>query len=125
MSGLEMPIRVLLVEGANQATADTILSVEPTLRETVLAPVSGGGGVTGGIVAEAGIWTVAEAIDTAAEKYPRIAAAIRSARIEEVEWLAGILAKYEVGSRARETQLWDFDRELADLRTCSLANPTG
>jgi hypothetical protein len=203
MSALKMPIRVLLKEGAERATAQTILSVAPTLRETVLSPLSGGGGVPGGIVAEADIWTVAEAIDTAAEGYPRISAAVRNARIEEVEWMAGILAMYEVGSRivqhlthsgcsldatearrasgptltpherrryeeadergdygsiasrlgrladardataqslqelrrrpearatdgrAREEQLWDYDRELADLRSRSLANPTG
>jgi hypothetical protein len=203
MSAVKMPIRVLLKDGAERATAETILSVEPTLRETVLAPLSGGGGVPGGIVAEADIWTVAEAIDTAAETFPRISAAVRSARIEEVEWLAGILAMYEVGSRieqhlthsgcsldatkakrvsgptltpherrryeeaeergdygsiasrlgrladardatarsleelrrrpeahtkdvrAGEGQLWDYDRELADLRSRSLADSTG
>lgn len=196
-------MRVLLKAGAERAKADTILAVEPPLRETMLTTLSGEGVLAGGIVAEADHWTVAEAIDTAAENHHAPFAAVRNARTKEVEWMAGILAAYELGSevvqhlthsgcvidfskakrlsgptltpherrryeeadergeygsiacwlgrlgdardataqsleelrrrpearvthiRAREVQLRDYDRELADLRRRSLANPSG
>lgn len=203
MSAMKMPMRVLLKKGAERATAETILAAGPSLRQTVLTTLTGEGGVSGGIVAEADHWTVAEAIDTVAERHHAPAAVVRIVRTEEVEWMAGILAPYELGSelvqhithsgcvlelpkskrlsgpaltpherrryeeaeergdygsiasslgrladardatarsleelrrrpeahtkdvRAREAQLWDYDRELADLRSRSLANPTG
>ncbi|HUC06496.1 MAG TPA: hypothetical protein VMR96_00255 [Solirubrobacterales bacterium] len=91
-------MRVLLKKGAERATAETILAVGPSLRESVLTTLAGEGGQPGGVVAEVDSWTVAEAIDTAAEKHRAPAAAVRSTRIEEVEWMAGILAAYELGS---------------------------
>ncbi len=196
-------MRVLLKKGAGRATAETILAVGTSLRETVLTTLAGEGGLPGGIVAEADHWTVAEAIDRVAERHHAPAAAVRIVNTEEVEWIAGILAAYELGSelvqhvthsgcvlelpkskrlngptltpherrryeeadergdsgsiacclgrlgdardattqsleelprrpearatdvRALKTQLYDYNRELADLRTRSLANPTG
>jgi hypothetical protein len=196
-------MRVLLKHGAERATAETILAVGPSLREAVLTTLFGEGGLPGGVVAEVDSWTVADAIDTVAESHHAPAAAVRSARIEEVEWMAGILAAYELGSelvhhvtrtgcalelpkakrlsgptltpherrrydeadqrgdygsiasclgrlgdardataqsleelrrrpearaidvRARAVQLRDYDRELAELRSRSLANPSG
>lgn len=196
-------MRVLLKKGAERATAETILAVGPSLRETVLTTLSGEGGLPGGVVAEVDSWTVADAIDAVAERHRAPTAAIRSARIEEVEWMAGILAAYELGTevdhyvtrsgcaleisesgrlsgpiltpherrryeeadergdygsiacclgrlgdardataqsleelrrrpearatdvRALKVQLYDYDRELADLRRRSFANPSG
>jgi hypothetical protein len=48
MSGVKMPIKVLLKKGAERATAQTILSTAPTLRATVFSPLSGGEGVPEG-----------------------------------------------------------------------------
>jgi hypothetical protein len=196
-------MRVLLKAGARRATAETILTVEPTLRETMLTTLSGEGVLAGGVVGETDHWTVAGAIDTAAENHHAPSAAVRNAKAIEVEWMAGILAAYELGSevvqhlthsgcvidlskakrhsgptltpherrrydeadargdygslasclgrlgdardataqnleelrrrpearatdvRAREVQLRDYDRELAELRSRSLANPSG
>jgi hypothetical protein len=90
-------MRVLLKEGAELATVETILVVDPDLRETMLETLAGEAVRPGGFVAEVHPWTVGDAIyDAVYEGRPFGHAVDRT--IEEVAWMAGRLAPYEAGS---------------------------
>lgn len=90
-------MRVLLKEGAEKATAASIL-VLPQLGETTLETLSGEAVSNGGIVAEAEYAVVAGAINTGAGD--RAAQAITPKKLlKEVEWMAKALGPYEIGSK--------------------------
>lgn len=90
-------MRVLLKEGADEATAATIL-VLPQLIETTLETLSGEAVSDGGIVAEAEYEVIADAINTGARS--RDAQSISPKRLlKEVEWIARAISPYEIGSK--------------------------
>jgi hypothetical protein len=90
-------MRVLLKEGAEQATATSILAVDPELRETTLTTLSGEG-VKGGIVAEVDNQALVEIIDAVVEECAARGATAKRL-IKEVAWMARVVSPYEVGSR--------------------------
>ncbi|HEY2333624.1 MAG TPA: hypothetical protein VGH58_01280 [Solirubrobacterales bacterium] len=90
-------MRVLLKEGAEKATAASIL-VLPQEIETTFGTLSGEAVPEGGIVAQADYSTVARAVATGAKDR-----AAQSATPEELfkqaVWMARVLSSYEVGSK--------------------------
>lgn len=95
-------MRVLLKEGAEQASPATILVVDPDLTETVLATLFGGEGTRGGgIVDEVDNATLAGLIVSSVEELAAQGMAVRPMPtiIGEVAWMACVLAPFEIGSR--------------------------
>ena len=91
-------MRVLLKEGAEQATAETIVVVEPNLNEASFETLSGVGVLDGGTVVEVENSALADLIEAVVEK--RAARGITAKRlIKEVAWMARVVSPYEVGSR--------------------------
>ena len=90
-------MKVLLKEGAEKATAASIL-VLPQLIETTLETLSGEAVSDGGIVAEADYAVVGAAINTGAKE--RAAQSITAKTLlKEVKWMAKALGEYEIGSK--------------------------
>jgi hypothetical protein len=90
-------MRVLLKEGAERATAASIL-VLPKEVETTFVTLSGEGVPRGGIVAEADYWIVVDAVNTAAKG--RAAQTITAKKLlKQVKWMNRALCPYETGSK--------------------------
>jgi hypothetical protein len=90
-------MRVLLREGAERATAATIL-VLPQEVETTFETLSGEAVLNGGIVAEADYAAVADAANTGAKD--RAAQTVTAkALLKQVEWMARALSPYEIDSK--------------------------
>jgi hypothetical protein len=90
-------MRVLLKEGAAQATSATIL-VLPQLAETTLETLSGEAVLDGGVIAEARDAAVIASISAAVKE--RVAASITAKKLlKEVEWMSKALAPFESGSK--------------------------
>jgi hypothetical protein len=91
-------MRVLLKDGAEQATPATILVVDPALAETTLETLSGEGERRGGIVGEVDHAALADMIVSAVEARAAQSLTVPTV-IAEVAWMAKVLAPFEVGSR--------------------------
>jgi hypothetical protein len=90
-------MRVLLKDGAEKATAATIIVI-PQEIETTFVTLAGEAVPEGGIVSEADYSTVALAVDTGA-KHHSTQTATSNELFEQAVWMARILSAYEVGSR--------------------------
>lgn len=90
-------MRVLLKEGAEKATAATII-VLPQEVETTFATLAGEAVPEGGIVGEADYSAVALAVGTGA-KHHATQTATSKELLEQAVWMARILSSYEVGSK--------------------------
>ncbi len=89
-------MKVLLKEGAENATATSILVLAQEI-ETTFVTLSGEAVPDGGIVAETDYPTVAQAVNTGASNHPAQSVTPRTL-LKQVEWMAKALSPYEIGS---------------------------